>query len=242
MLFHHLLVEYTVDTLTDPHHAFVGFDVNVGSFHLHGIFEQRLQQPHHRRVAVALSTEARQVEIAVLQFAFQLTGQRGDFASASVELIEGAQQLAFTDYRWEYPFAQQTLHFVLGEEVERIGHADQQPLSLARQHDDAETPCHCLGQALGQLIVELVVFELDEGDLQLLGKRPKQASFIDETEIQYRAAELGAGPLLVLQCELQLSVTDQPGLDQEVAEANLALADVLSHCVPPREPARSVAN
>ena len=39
VLLHHLFVEHTVDTLANPHHAVVRFDVNVGGLHLHGVLE-----------------------------------------------------------------------------------------------------------------------------------------------------------------------------------------------------------
>gem|GEM_PF-5268320 len=215
--------------------------MDVRGLHLHGVFEQRLQQAHHRRVAVALRAQTREVKIAVLQVALQLAGQRSDLAGAPVEPIQRTEQFAFAHHRRIHALAQQAFHLVLGEQVERIGHAHQQTIALAGQHDDAKTPRHGFGQALGQLVVELVVLELDEGNLQLLGQRREQAHLVDEAQIEHRAAELRATAFLVLQGQLQLGVTDQPGLDQQVAEANLALAHVLSHCVPPREAARSLA-
>ena len=138
--------------------------------------------------------------------------------------------------------AEQALDLVLGEDVQRVGHAHQQTIALAGQHDDPEAPGDRLGQALGQLVVELVVLEFDEGNLQLLGQRTQQAAFVDEAEVEYRAPELGAGALLVLQRLLQLRLADQAGLDQQIAETNLALAHILrGHRAPPSTPARSAA-
>ena len=226
VLLHDLLVEHTVDPLANPHQALVRLDVDVRGLHLHGVFEQGLEQAHDRRVGVALGTEARKVEVAFLQLTFKLAGDRGDLAGAPIDLVEHRQQLALAHHRRVNALSEQALHLVLGEQVEGVGHANQQAVALPRQDDDAEAPRHGLGQALGQVVVELVMLEFDERDLQLLGQRLEQAAFVDEAEIDDRAAELGAGALLLLQRQLQLRVGDEAGLDQQVADAHLALAEV----------------
>src|SRR5690606_11668246 len=105
--------------------------------------------------------------------------------------------------------------------------AQQHAVALARQHDHPKAACHCLGQALGQRRVELVVHQLDEGDVQLLRQRLEQPRLADETEVDHRAAELGAAAFLCLQGALQPGVVDPSGVDQQIAATHPALAQIL---------------
>ena len=52
LFLHHLFLQYAVHALTYPQHGFVGFDMNVGSAYLYGVFENRLQQFYDRSVIV----------------------------------------------------------------------------------------------------------------------------------------------------------------------------------------------
>src|SRR5690606_19929380 len=221
-----LLVEHPVDAQAQAQHLVVRLDVDVRGLHLHRVLEQRLQQAHHRGILVVLA-EAAEVEVGFLQALVQLAGQRGDLAAAPVDAVQGGQQVGLQHHRRMHAPAQQALDLVQGVEVERIGHAQQHALVLARQHDDPETPGHGFRQALGQGRVELVVGQFDEGNVQLFGQRLEQARLADETEIDHGATELGAGALLFLQGALQLGLVDQPGVDQQIAEAHPTLAQIL---------------
>ena len=228
-LLHDLLAEHAIDTLTDAHHALIRLDVNVRGFHLHRILEQRLQQTHHRCLAGVVGAQLGKVEVAVLQLAFQLAGNRSDFAGAPVDQIEGGQELRLAHHRRQHAGLENALHLVEGEQVQRVGHADQQAAAFTGQDDGAETPRHGLGQALHEVLVELEVTQFDKGNLQLLGQGGEQLDLADQAHVDHRATELGTGAFLLLQRLLQLQFTDQAGLDQQVADAHLALADFLAH-------------
>ena len=201
-----------------------------------------MQQAHHRRLAVVVGAQLGQVEIAFLQVAFQLAGNRGDLAGAPVHGVQGGQQLGLAHHRRVHAGLEQALHFIEGEQVQRVGHADQQPTGLAGQDDGAKTPGHGFWQALHENVVELEVAQFDKRNLHLLGQRREQPHLGDKAEIDHRATEFRAAAFLLLQGQLQLRVGQQTGLNQQVAEAQLALANVIAHEGSFNAPARSLAN
>ncbi|MNM87217.1 hypothetical protein D3C81_993920 [compost metagenome] len=237
-----LLVEHAVDALAQAQDLLVRLDVDVRGLHLHRILEQHLQQAHHRGVAV-VQAEAAEVEVAVFQALVKLAGQLGDLAGAPVEAVEVVEQLALAHHRRLERLAQQAAQLVEGVEIEWIAHADQQAVALLDQQDGAETPRQCLGQALDQRRVELELAQVDVGNIELARQRLEQFLLGHEAEIDHRAAELGAAALLLLQGQLQLALADQSGLDQQVAQAHLALTqiDAIHQDAPPRACARSRA-
>ena len=142
--------------------------MNVGAAGLHGIFKQRLQKLYHRCFrAFGLSAEVRQVKSIVAQFVFQFFRQRGNFVSTAIHQIEGIQQFAFPHNGLLDRLFQHPHQFVVGEDVERVGHTYQQFAALFRQYDAAETAGHGFRQLLDQLVVELEVAQLNEWHIQL---------------------------------------------------------------------------
>ncbi len=111
---------------------------------------------------------------------------------------------------------------VVGEDVHGIGHAHQQlPVALS-QDNGPETPCLGLGEFLHQFMVEVVMAELYEGDIQLLGKEIQQLVLFHITEIRERLAQLAPGALLLRKRRLELLVGNDAVLDEKVADADLA--------------------
>ena len=92
---------------------------------------------------------------------------------------------------------------VLGEDVGRIGHADRVALRVVGQHDAAEAPGIGLRQLAHRLRIEMEMTEIDHRDVELPGQEAQHLVLRDQTEIDQRAAELGAALLLLLQRLLQ---------------------------------------
>ena len=106
--------------------------------------------------------------------------------------------------------------FVVGKDIERIGHAHQQFTTLLGQNNTAEPSCHRLRQFFYQLVIELVMTQLHKGHIQLPGQDIEQAVLVDIAKIGQGLAQLTAGAFLFTQGRHQLLLSNDTILNQEV--------------------------
>ena len=107
---------------------------------------------------------------------------------------------------------------VVGEQVGRVGHADQQRFTPVFQHQRAEAARLGFRQLVDQIGVGIVKLEIDEWDLQLACDSLGDPFLGDEAIFDEDAAQLASAAFLLGQCLLQLVFGEQILLDQYLAQ------------------------
>src|SRR5450759_4828120 len=200
-----LQMQHAVNTEADHHPAFLRFDMNVRRLYLRGIVKHGLQQLDHRRLFHADGFGQRaKVHIGVADVLTEFTRQPGDFIGAPITAIYAFQQLPFCDHGYVYIPIDDARDLVKGRQIGRIGHTDQQHAIALFQHDRAETPRLTFRQHPYLLDTDVVVLQIDERDVELLGERLGNMLFGDEAIIHQHAPQLASATLLLIQREREL--------------------------------------
>ena len=213
-----LQMHHPVDAKAYHQPTFLRLDVYVGRAYLRGVVKHGLQQLDHRRLfhADAISQRA-EVYIGVAYIFTELACQAGDFIGAPITAINTFQQLSFGDHRdVNIPF-DNARDFIKGGQIGRIGHANQQHALALFQHNRAKTPRLAFRQHPDHLDIDVVVLEIDIGDVELLGERLGNMLFSDKGIVHQHAPQLASTTLLLLKCETELILRNKFLLNQQIA-------------------------
>src|SRR5688572_610539 len=204
--------------------------MQVGGTDLHGVLEHRLNESDDRRVRrLFVGAQGLQVDVALVQLFTHFLRDRRDLVRAAIDHVHGLEQVGFLDERETQRLLQARGQLVVGHQVRRVGHADEQAARVRLQHQRAETAgLHFWQQAYG-LLIERQLAHVDERDLQVRGEQLVQLLFAHQAHVGQYAAELAAAALLFVERALQLLGGEQLLLEQQLAEPDF-LAAVLAHC------------
>jgi hypothetical protein len=184
-----LLLQHAVDTLAHPQRAFAGLDVNVRGAHLHRVLEHRLNESDDRRVGRAfVRTQLFEVDVAFAELFAHFLCDRGDFVRATINDVDGLEQVAFLDERDAQRLLQAIRKLVVCDEVGRIGHADEQAACVGLQHERAEPARLRFGQHAHDFMVERELANVDERNLQALRQNLIELLFANQLEVGQYAA------------------------------------------------------
>ena len=151
----------------------------------------------HRRVGRAfVGTQLLEVDVAFAQLIAHFLRDRGDLVGAAIDHVHGLQQVGFLDQRDAQRLLEARDQLVVGDQVGRIGHADQQAAGVRLQHQRAESARVHFGQQAHRLLIERQLAHVDERNLQVLRQHFVQLFFAHEVEIGEHAAELAAAAFL----------------------------------------------
>jgi hypothetical protein len=219
--FEHLFLQHAVDALPDAQARFAGLDMNIGSADLDGVDEHGLQKPQHGRIGGAvIGGQLLQIDIALAQIVAHFLHQRGDLVGAPVDDIEHAQQLAFADDRDAQRLFQPLREFVIGKQIRRIRHADQQAAFIGLQHQRPKASRERLGQLSHDLRIERHLAQVHIRQLQMTRERLMQRVLAEHAEIGKHAPQLATGALLLLERLLELFGRDYALFEQHLAESD----------------------
>ena len=224
-----LFLQLSIDALADPQPAIARFDVDVGGVYLHGILEQRLQQPQDRGIGSrVVSLELIDIQVAVGQLLTDFLGQRCDFVGAAVVLVDEIEQRGLVDERQIEAAAKVPLDLIEREDVGRVRHADQRRRASGLQNDGPETARHRLGQHSQTIAIRRELPQVDVRDLQMIAERRVQCRLRHHAQIDQHTAELAPAAILLGERCRELRIRQQLALEQDIAEAN-AGRGCLSH-------------
>ena len=170
--------------------------------------------------AFAQRLQADDAGLALAHLAREFLGQAGDLLGAPVDAVDGRQQVAFRDHGELDVALDQPGDLVVGEQVGRIGHADENAAVPPLQQHGAEAPRLRFRQQLqnGRLRVEFP--EVDERQIHLPRQRLGDVVFARQPAFDDDAAEPAAALLLRGQRNVQVGAGNDFLLDEQVAQAN----------------------
>jgi len=218
---HHLFVQHAVDAQTDAQHVFVRFDMDIRRTAGDCLFEQAVQQAHHRRIGRVVHLE-QAIDVVLVGVLADVARQRSDLGAVPVAVVEHAQHVGLAHQHDIGGVSEQAAGFVIGKQVGRIGHADHRLFGAVVQQYHPVTACELLGNGGNHLRLVAVVAQIHHFHAKLLGEQRQQAILADEPQRDQGAAQLAAAALLFVQRDRQLLAGDDTLLDQQVAQSNLA--------------------
>src|SRR5205085_3862200 len=130
--------------------------------------------------------------------ALEFLGQPADLSGAAIDPVDGLQQERLSDHRTFNTAPQQTRDLVKGEEVGRIGHADEVGALTLFEYQRAEAPGLRFGQASHEIVVEVVELEVDVRDAELTRDGLADLLFVDEALFDQHAPQPAAALFLLL--------------------------------------------
>ena len=103
--------------------------------------------------------------------------------------------------------------------VEDVGDRQVQRRVVDRDRHDAQVAGQRLGDERERLRVRVVLGEVDERQLELLGEDRDELRLVDDPRVHEDVAEAAAGALLLLERLAHLFVGGDPAGDEQVADA-----------------------
>jgi hypothetical protein len=143
------------------------------------------------------------------------------FLGTAVGAVDRGQQLRLVDHCQFNTAFQDARDFIVGEQVGRVGHADQQRQRAIFQHDGAETARLRFWQEPHRGRIGVEELEIDVGDVELLGDGARNLLFADEGVFDEDTAQLAAGTLLLGKRKLELLFRQQLLLHKYFTQADL---------------------
>ncbi len=136
----------------------------------------------------------------------------------AVHEIDRAQERVFLDQREAHLPAEQARQLVDGEEIGRIGHADERAARVVLQHERPVAASLRLRQQLHGARLERQVREIDIRNAEVIREAAVQLAFLYRTDVDQHPAELAAAVALRLQRLVQLLFGDQLLLEQQLTQ------------------------
>src|SRR5450759_1254428 len=194
-----LQLQHAIDAEANLQQTLLRLDMDVGRVHLGRILEHGLQQFDDRRILRArLNIERTEIH-GLAHVRTQFACEIGDLLGAPVDPVYGLEHLVFVDQDELDVALQRTRDFVICEQVGGIAHRHQVRVALVLHQQGAKTPCQQLGQHARHLKVDVVVLEVEVGDLELFGQRLGNALLCGEAVFDQHPTELAAAALLLLE-------------------------------------------
>ena len=131
------------------------------------------------------------------------------------------QQRRFPHHRHLEVLLQNPAQLVVGEQIGRVGHADEHTRAPVLEHDGAKAPRLRFGQAPHHILIQVVELEIDVLDVQLPRDRLADLLVVDEALLDKHAPEPAAALFLLLERDPQLLLRNRLLCDEDVAEADL---------------------
>jgi hypothetical protein len=173
-----LHAQHAVLAEADAQFFLVRLDVDVGGIHLDGVLEHGLQELHHRRIGQPLGRCQRpEIDVVGRHFLFEFLGQARDLGGAPVHDVDGLEQIGLAHHGQLDRPAQHARQLVVGKDVSRIGHADEQGVACVFERQHPESACVNLGNEAHHLGFDLVTLELDVGYVELTRQKIEQLVF-----------------------------------------------------------------
>ncbi len=204
-------MQHAVDAEADDEPGFLRLDVDVGGAHPDCVLEHGLQQADDRRVFDRGAQPQRgEIDAAIADLLSQLLGQAADLLGAPVDPVDGLQQDAFGDHSELNVALEEAGDLVVGEQVGRIGHCHAVVGATVFQHQGTEAARLRLGQAHGDLGLEVEMLEIDERNLELARQGGGDLFLGNEAFLHEYAAELAPALALLVEGLLELLLGEQP--------------------------------
>src|SRR5450830_95796 len=214
-------MQHAVDAEADLQPAFLRFDMDVGRAYLGGVLEYRLQQLDDGCFfQPRIDGQRAEIDGDIAQVLFQLACQGGNIFRAAVDAVDRLQHFRFIDDGQLDMAFDQPSDLVVGEQVSRIGHADQQAFAAVFQYQRAETAGLGFRQQTHQLGIDVEKFQVDVGNVQLARQGARNLLFGHIAMLDKHPAQLAARTLLFRQRQAQLFFRQQFLLHQNFTETD----------------------
>ncbi len=156
------------------------------------------------------------------EFFAERFGEAVDRIGRAVDLVERAQHVGFAHHGDRDRPAQRAGDLVVGEDIGRIAHADQEFGAAVFEHQAAVAACVAFGQEPTGGDVDAVVAQVEHRDAELATEELQQFVFLEEAELDQRETGPTAAATLLVERLRQLRLGDQPVLHQQIADAQAA--------------------
>lgn len=184
------------------------------------ILEHALQQFDDRRILrPRLGVERAKIH-GLAHVRAQLAREIGDLLGAPVDAVYGLEHLVLVGQDRLDVALEEARDFVVSEQVGGIGHRHQVGIALVLQQQRAEAPRLRLGQQARHLGIDVVIFKVEVGDLELLGQCLGNTLLRREAVLDQQPAEFAAMALLLVEGQTQLFLGNQLFLDEQIADAS----------------------
>ena len=174
----HLLLQDAIDPEPDAQLLIAGLDVNVRGARLHGVIEHGLQELDDGCVGrTLLGGKLLDVDVVRPQIVAHRFRERSDLVGLAIDRIEGLEQIGLAHQREPDRLLELGLQLVVGVQVGRVGHADQQASRILEQHDGAIAPRERLGEQAHRFLIDARLLQVDERHLQVLRQELVERGF-----------------------------------------------------------------